>query len=74
MWSCGAVQDRRIARKSRGLIGMQFRLFDSCEGWTSDASEELLVGEDLCSGCMLSDSLYMFLESFSIHGECGSMR
>jgi hypothetical protein len=61
VWPCGAVQNRRIACKSRRFVGMQFRLFDSCEGWVSDAREWLLVRDGECGGCMLSDSLSMSL-------------
>jgi hypothetical protein len=56
---CGAVQNRRMACKSRRIVGMQFRLFDSCDGWVSNARKRLLVQEEKCSGCMLSDSLYV---------------
>jgi hypothetical protein len=61
MRPCGAVQDRRITCKSRRFVSMQIRLFDNREGWVSDARERLLVRDGKCSGCMLSESLYMSL-------------
>jgi hypothetical protein len=67
VWPCGAVQHGRIACKSRRCVGMQFRLFDSREGWVSDAKERLLVRDEnvvaagfpTCGTCFCNLLTYM---------------